>query len=133
MSDRRELKGTDDIKILVDTFYTKVLQDKDLNHIFTDIAKLDFDAHMPTMYSFWESMLFGAASYKGNPMLAHIKLNQKIKLNEIHFDRWRTLFFTCLDEGFYGEKVTEAKQRVDNMIALMKFKLAASQEKGFIQ
>ena len=64
-----DIESKDDIILLVNEFYTKIQIDPIIGYIFTDVAKLDWNVHLPKMYSFWESILFGTGSYKGNPMV----------------------------------------------------------------
>ena len=67
------LESREDIEFLVNTFYKKVAKDETIGFFFTDVAKVNWDLHLPKMYSFWESLLFGQASYKGNPMAMHFR------------------------------------------------------------
>ncbi len=120
------LANRQDVEKLVNTFYTKVLADETIGHIFTEVARLDFDLHMPVMYSFWETTLLGRLSYKGNPMAVHIRLDKKIKLTETHFNRWLELFNETVDELFEGEKANEAKNRATQIRHLMQYKVEQS-------
>ncbi|HMR42362.1 MAG TPA: group III truncated hemoglobin [Saprospiraceae bacterium] len=129
----REIRSREDIEFLVDTFYKKVLDDEVIGYIFTEVAKLDWDSHMPVMYDFWETMLLGNMLYKGNPMLKHIALDQKEKLTAQHFDRWIQLWRETLENHFTGEKATEAIQRAEMMRQLMQYKIEQSRNQHFIQ
>ena len=128
-----DIKNINDIKILLDTFYTKVLKDEVIGYIFTDIAKLNVEKHMPILYAFWDSVIFGTANYKGNAMLTHIELNKKEALTDAHFDRWQMLYFETVDELFVGEKANLAKDRVKAMRFLMQMKIENSNNPNFIQ
>lgn len=128
-----DIKNINDIKILLDTFYTKVLKDEVIGYIFTDIAKLNVEKHMPILYAFWDSVIFGTANYKGNAMLTHIELNKKEALTDAHFDRWQMLYFETVDELFVGEKANLAKERVKAMRFLMQMKIENSNKPNFIQ
>ncbi len=128
-----DIKNINDIKILLDTFYTKVLKDEVIGYIFTDIAKLKVEKHMPILYAFWDSVIFGTANYKGNAMLTHIELNKKEALTDAHFDRWQMLYFETVDELFVGEKANLAKDRVKAMRFLMQMKIENSNNPNFIQ
>jgi len=120
------LENRQDVEKLVNAFYAKVLADETIGHIFTEVARLDFDLHMPVMYSFWETTLLGRLSYKGNPMAVHIRLDKKIKLTETHFNRWLELFNETVDELFEGEKANEAKSRATQIRHLMQYKVEQS-------
>jgi len=127
------IQNRKDIELLVDEFYKKVRKDDIIGYIFNEVADINWDKHMPVMYSFWESVLLDVMSYRGNPMTPHIELSKKTDLTQEHFTRWKQLFFETLDEHFDGEKVEEAKRRADTMEALMLHKIEQSKNSNFIQ
>ncbi|MBU1374054.1 MAG: group III truncated hemoglobin [Bacteroidetes bacterium] len=120
---KKDIQNADDIKLLVDEFYKKAVEDKDLGHIFTDVAKVNWGHHLPIMYAFWESTLLGTPGYKGNPMDAHFKLNQKIELTGEHFSRWKSLFIQTVEENFVGEIAELAKDKAVSIADLMFYKI----------
>jgi hemoglobin len=90
-----------DIGRLVDNFYAKVQRDDMLGPIFADAIGDGWDLHLATMRTFWCSVMLGAASYKGNPMTAHLRLP---RLTSLHFERWlhlwrETAAEVCGDQG----------------------------------
>jgi hemoglobin len=120
---KNDIINREDIILLVDTFYTKVQQNSEIGPIFTDIAKVNWSHHLPKMYDFWETILFGKAIYKGNPMLTHIALNQKATLQTQEFEVWKGLFFSTVDELFEGENAETIKQKAQSIADLMHFKI----------
>jgi hemoglobin len=120
---KKDIQNADDIKLLVDEFYEKVVDDKDLGPIFTDVAKVNWGHHLPIMYAFWESTLLGTPGYKGNPMDAHFKLNQKIELTGAHFSRWKSLFIQTVKENFEGEIAELAEDKAVSIADLMFYKI----------
>ncbi|MAZ28082.1 group III truncated hemoglobin [Leeuwenhoekiella sp. A16] len=118
-----DIKDRTDIELLVNNFYDKVRADQTIGFIFTDVATVDWTTHLPKMYSFWETVLLGKMSFKGNPMDTHIKLSQKTEMSEKHFNQWLTLWNETVDELFIGKIATEAKQRGKNIAGLMVFKI----------
>jgi hemoglobin len=100
-----------------------VRQDEVIGHIFTDVAKVNWEHHLPKMYDFWETILFGQKGFKGNPMEVHFKLNQKHPLLTEHFEQWKSIFFTTVDEHFEGEWAELAKQKAHSIADLMFFKI----------
>lgn len=130
---KTDITNTADIALLLMHFYDKVLKDDCIGYIFTDIAKMNLETHMPILCSFWESILFGTAQYKGNPIIKHIELDKKEPLTSLHFDRWKRLFFETIDELFEGEKASLAKEKATAMEFLIKMKIDASRKPGFIQ
>src|ERR1700760_3385047 len=100
-----DITGENDIKVLVDSFYAKVNADDLLSPIFNDIARVDWQEHLPLLYQFWNSLLFRANTYQGRPWPKHALL----PVNKAHFERWISLFKATVDEHFAGPKATEAK------------------------
>jgi len=130
---KTDIKSRKDIELLVDTFYKSVLIDDLIGKFFTEVVVLDFEKHMPTMYDFWEMALFDKMVYRGNPMLKHISLDKLSPLQEVHFDRWLSLFSATLDDMYEGPKVELAKQKALSMKRLMLHKINLSRGDYFIQ
>ena len=100
----KDIEDKDDIKLLVDSFYGKVMKDDLLSPIFEDVIK-DWDAHLPRMYSFWGTLLIGEMSYRGSPYSFH----DKLPIQKVHFDEWVKLFIQATDENFEGLVAEQAK------------------------
>jgi hemoglobin len=77
------------VRMLVHSFYAKIRGDQELGHIFARVIGNDWDQHLAKMCDFWSSVMLMSGRYKGNPMIAHMRL--KIVQPE-HFERWLTLF-----------------------------------------
>lgn len=125
-NEMHDIESREDIVILVDSFYIRVLQDKVIGYLFTDIAKINMDEHMPKMYDFWETTLFHKSIYKGNPMTVHLHLNKKEALKKQHFDRWLLLFSKTVDELFIGNNAELAKTRALSIATIMQVKIHQS-------
>jgi hemoglobin len=106
-----------DIKILVDTFYNKVQNDKVIGPYFADV---NWDVHLPKMYSFWSSLLFLTGSYKGFPFAAHAGLPN---LSKPHFERWLKLFMQTVDENFAGENAAIIKNKANQIATVFMIRL----------
>jgi hemoglobin len=52
-----------DIDRLMNHFYSKATKDDVIGYIFTDIAKLDLEHHLPIIGDFWETLLFRTGNY----------------------------------------------------------------------
>ena len=102
---RPDIVNEADIKLLVDSFYEKVNADGLLSPIFNDLAQVDWQEHLPTMYKFWGALLLRAGTYEGQPWPKHAVL----PVNKAHFSRWLALFKETVDEHFAGPKAIEAK------------------------
>lgn len=123
---KKDISSPADVQTLVDRFYDKVVRDEVIGHFFTEVVPLDLAHHLPIMYRFWESILLGNHSYQGNPMQKHLQLSRLSPLNEVHFDRWLSLWIETADEHFAGEKANEAKARARHIAALMLHKVQAT-------
>lgn len=126
---KKDIHNREDIVLLVDTFYKNVALNKQIGPIFTDVAKVDWSHHLPKMYDFWESILFGKAIYKGNPMLTHFALNEQTPLQTEAFETWKNLFFQTVDDLFKGENANLIKQKAQSIADLMHFKINSPQSK----
>ena len=98
-----------DCERLVRAFYGRALTDPIIGFIFVDVAKLDLEAHVPVIASFWETILLGARSYGGGAFAPHAALHAKVPLREGHFARWLHLWCDTVDELFAGERAELAK------------------------
>jgi len=107
MTNRKPLESRSDVQLLVNEFYSKVRKDTLIGPIFEDIAKVNWDEHLPKLTNFWSDLLLGEETYRGRPFPPHIPLNLQVS----HFERWLTLFLQTVDENFAGMKAEEAKQR----------------------
>lgn len=116
---KKDIQNKDDIKILVDSFYKKVIKDNTIGYIFNDIIKDNWDKHLSIMYDFWASILLSDRSYSGNPLMKHLNINQQIPLKEAHFNRWVELWKLTLDEHFLGRNADSAKIRAGNIKNVM--------------
>lgn len=112
-----------DIELLITGFYDKVTNDPTIGFIFNDIMKVNWEAHLPVMYDFWETILLNETNYSGNTMGIHFEINRKIKLEEKHFSRWMELFAQTVDELYQGEIADMAKKRAQSIAAVMLFKM----------
>lgn len=119
----KKLESREDIEHLVNSFYTKVVKDETIGFFFKDVIKVDFEKHLPKMYSFWETLLFGQISYKGNPMAVHFPINELQAMESRHFDKWLELWKLTIEENFAGESADMAIYKSENIAKLMAFKM----------
>ena len=101
---RRDIESRADCERLVRTFYGRALRDPVIGFIFVDVAKLDLEAHVPRITSFWETILLGAQSYGGGAFRPHAQLHGKVRLRRGHFERWLALWRGTVDELFAGDR-----------------------------
>lgn len=119
---KKDIQNRKDIIKLVDAFYKKIMDDAVIGYLFNDVAKVNWQEHLPRMYDFWENILFSTGNFEGNPMLKHKELHQKSKLTESHFQHWNKLFNATVDELYKGKKATEIKDRAMNISQMMAIK-----------
>jgi hemoglobin len=112
-----DVESRADCERLVRAFYERVMVDPIIGWLFTDIAKLDLDAHIPRITSFWETLLLDARSYSGGAFAAHVKLHAKVPLLRGHFERWLYLWRATVDELFAGERAELAKAHAERVAA----------------
>jgi hemoglobin len=106
---RGDIRDRDDIQTLVSTFYRTVFGDALIGPIFTDVAHMDLDRHLPIMCDFWQTVLFRAGLYRRNALQLHVMLHAKHPLEEQHFERWLAIWIATVDALFAGEKAELAK------------------------
>lgn len=116
---KKDIKNRKDIQLLIDNFYKKLLSDKTIGYIFTDIVKINLEKHLPIMYDFWDNALFYSGTYTGNPMNLHRHLNNIQPLEKIHFDKWIELFEDTVSNQFDGEKANQAIKIAKNIAVFL--------------
>lgn len=120
---KKDIENRQDIQLLVDTFYTKVKADATIGYFFSEVVPVNWQSHLPRMYSFWETVLLGQASYKGNPLLKHIDINRLQPLLDKHFDQWLVLWHQTINELFDGPIAESAKRKPEQMKIIMLSKM----------
>jgi len=123
---KKDIENRKDIEILVDVFYDKVRKDEVIGYLFTEIAQTNWNHHLPKMYDFWEVILFGTGSFKGNPMLIHKQLHDKSPMNAKQFEHWVSLFTTTIDALYQGKNAEDIKQSASNIAKTMSYKVLSN-------
>jgi hemoglobin len=85
MAMKTDIASREDIDALMAAFYSRAMADPVIGYLFTDVAELDLEHHLPVIGDFWESTLFGAGNYSRhgrNPLLIHAALDRKSPLND---------------------------------------------------
>ncbi len=124
----KKLESRQDIEKLVNLFYNKVRKDDVIGFFFNEVAKTDWNNHLPKMYAFWETLLFGKPIYKGNPMAVHFPVNAKVPLEKHHFAHWVKLWTATVEENFSGEMADLAVYKANNIAALMGHKMEVARK-----
>ncbi len=122
----RDIENPDDIQLLVDLFYKKVVGDVVIGHFFTSVVALSWQHHIPVINSFWCSILLGAGTYSGNPLAKHIEMNRLQRIEQHHFERWLFLWEATIRENFVGHKAEEAISRAKSIAQIMQARIGGS-------
>ena len=102
----------DMIKKVVHAFYAKVPRDPFIGPIFGRAIGQDWDPHLVKMCDFWSSVMLMSGRYKGNPMIAHLRLKS---VRPDHFERWLELFRQTASETCPPEAAVAFVMRADNI------------------
>jgi hemoglobin len=109
----------EDVKLLVDTFYSKVQKDEFIGPIFNEKIGNRWPEHLEKMYRFWQTILLEVHSYTGSPFPPH----KHLPVDKEHFDRWMQIFIETIDSLFVGPLAEEAKIRAKNMAEMFNYKI----------
>jgi hemoglobin len=113
MADAAELPDiatAEDCERIVRAFYGKAMEDEKIGWLFTEVAGLDLEEHVPKITAFWATNLLGAKSYRGGAFGVHGRLHQKAGgLSQEHFERWLVLWCHTVDEMYDGPIAAAAK------------------------
>jgi hemoglobin len=121
---KRDIENRNDLMLLMEKFYEKLLADTSIGYIFTDVAKIDLPHHLPVLVDFWDMVLFQSDTYRKNAMQLHMGLHRQSPLTKQHFDTWLAYFTQTVDELFEGEKAFMAKERALSIATVMQVKIA---------
>lgn len=116
---KKDITSLQDIKLLVDTFYSKIREDDMLGIIFNQNIQDRWPIHLDKMYRFWQTILLEEYTYDGRPFPPHAHL----PIGKVHFDQWLSLFEDTVYSLFSGAKADEAVWRAKKMAAMFESKL----------
>lgn len=114
----RSIQSRADIKLLVDTFYERILKDDLLGPIFDfHIAEEEWPPHLEKLTDFWETNLFGIAKFKGSPTGKHVKVDRAMNygITQEHFGRWLMIWFKAIDDLYDCDLALRAKESARRM------------------
>ena len=119
----KDIQTKEDLAFLMREFYSKMLVDKTIGYIFTEVAKLDLEKHLPMLTNFWSNALFHTGGYKKNVVKIHKDLNGLETLTPEHFKRWQELLGETIDGNFKGEIADKMKLRASQVGMTIQAKL----------
>jgi hemoglobin len=115
----KDIENIEDIKLLVNTFYSTVRKDNLLKDIFGNRIRDRWDEHLEKMYRFWQTVLLEEHTYHGSPFMPHADL----PVDQHHFDQWVMLFSKTVDDNFSGEKAERCKWQGERMAEMFLSKI----------
>ena len=114
-----DITGKPDLVRLVDSFYEKVRADPQLGHVFDTAAEVHWETHLPKLYDFWDSVLFRAGTYRGNPIAVHANLLPLTDMGWPLFERWLELFRLTVEQHFSGERAGHIVRSAEDMAGVI--------------
>lgn len=115
----KDITNIEDIKLLVDTFYSNVRKDELIGSIFDEKIGDRWPEHLEKMYRFWQTVLLDEHTYSGSPFPPH----KQLPVEKEHFMRWMEIFTNTVDSLFAGSLANEAKLRGLNMAEMFSHKM----------
>ncbi len=120
---KKEIKTREDIEWIVSSFYEKLFNDDRIAYLFTDVAQINLETHLPPLCDFWESILFDKNDYAKNVMNIHMDLHRKSPLTQEHFQIWLQYLFETIDSTYEGVLAQKMKDRANGIAYIMKTKV----------
>ncbi|MGH2667351.1 group III truncated hemoglobin [Flavobacterium sp.] len=118
-----DIQNQDDLYLLVDEFYKKLLADPSISYIFTDVVKIKILEHLPVLVTFWSQGVLGTGGYDRNLSQIHLDINKKEHLTPELFQIWLRHFYTTVDEHFKGIKAEKIKTQALSIATIMQIKI----------
>lgn len=119
-----DIQNQDDLHLIVDEFYKKLLSDESISYIFTDVVKIKLEEHLPILVTFWSQAILGTGGYTNNLTQIHLDINEKEYLSPELFKIWLNHFNTTIDEQFKGENSEKIKTQALSIATIMQIKIA---------
>ena len=120
---KNDIVNREDIYLIVNEFYKKLLTDDNMKHFFEKFNQADeLEKHLQILVDFWDNIIFFSGTYQRNAMLPHIELNKEKPFKKLHFDLWLSHFHQTIDEYFIGNNAHTAKNRATSIATVMQLK-----------
>jgi len=117
---KNDIASYQDVQLLVDAFYQKIISQPYLLSLFEKLSQRDWTQHLFQMNKFWSSVLLKSATYKGHPLILHAFLPAK----QAQVQEWIYLFHEAVEEHFTGPTANVAKNFAENMVRIFAYKPA---------
>jgi len=123
-----DIQNQEDLYLLVDEFYKKLLSDDKISYLFTEVVKIKIEEHLPILVTFWSQAILGTGGYTNNLTQIHLDIHKKEPLTPELFTIWLDHFYASVDENFMGEKSEKIKTQVLSIATILKIKIAHQNE-----
>jgi len=120
----KDIENQDDLYLLVDEFYKRLLSDTAISYIFTDVVKIKLEEHLPILVTFWSQAILETGGYTNNLTQIHLDIDKKEPLTPELFTIWLDHFFVTVDTHFAGSNSEKIKTQALNLAMVMKIKIA---------
>jgi hemoglobin len=118
-----DIQNQNDLYLLVDEFYKKLLAEYKISYIFTDVVKIKIEEHLLILVTFWSQAILGTGGYTNNLTQIHLDINAKEHLTPELFIIWLDHFYTSVDEYFKGDKAEQIKTQALSIATIMQIKI----------
>jgi len=125
-----DIQTQNDLYLLVDVFYKKLLADDSISYIFTDVVKIKLKEHLPILVTFWSQGILGTGGYSKNLTQIHLDVNEKEYLSPELFKIWLNHFNDAVDENFQGTKSEQIKTQALSIATVMQIKIEQNKTKN---
>ena len=125
----KDILNTDDLHLLVEDFYKKLLFDISISYIFTDVVKIKLEEHLPILVTFWSQAIFNTGGYFKNLTHIHMDISEKEYLTPELFTIWINHFDAAVDENFIGTNSEKIKTQALNLATVMQIKIKLNGKK----
>ena len=119
----QDIQNQQDLYNLVEQFYKKLLSDKSISYIFTDVVKIKIEEHLPILVTFWSQGILGTGGYSKNLTDIHLDIDKLEHLSPELFKIWLTHFDNTVNSLFKGEKSEQIKTQALNIATVMQIKI----------
>lgn len=123
-----DITNQDDLYLLVDEFYKKLLADERISYIFTDVVKVKILEHLPILVTFWSQAILGTGGYFKNLTQIHLDIDKKEHLTPELFNTWLDHFYATVDEHFKGNNAEKIKTQALSIATVMQIKIAQQKQ-----
>lgn len=124
-----DIQNQDDLYLLVDDFYKRLLGDVAISYIFTEVVKIKLEEHLPILVIFWSQAILGTGGYTKNLTQIHLDVNQKEYLSPELFQIWLGHFNAAVDDNFSGTNAEKIKTNALSIATIMQIKIAQEKSK----